>query len=361
MPLLRLPMELEKQPYSVPLLSEIENSPWNGMKVASLFSGGGGSSIGYRMAGYRVVWANEFVEQARQTYIANSSPATIVDPRDIREVKGSEILSACGLSAGELDVLDGSPPCASFSMSGKREKLWGKEKQYSDTSQRTDDLFYEYIRIIDDTRPRSFIAENVSGLVIGKSKGYYLRIFERLKSLGYSVRSSLVDAQWLGVPQRRRRLFFIGIRNDIGIDPEFPKPLPYFYSVAEALNGISNSDEDLEYSSIIGYAVHKEWVNLGPGCSSKKYFNLVRADPNLPCPTITATTQQGSARVTHYSEPRYFTVPELKRLSSFPDDYQVTGTYPQRCERFGRAVPPIMMRAISSKLYETLRGNNGRL
>src|SRR5262249_35052188 len=135
----------------------------------------------------------------------------------------------------ELDLLDGSPPCASFSTAGKREKGWGQVKPYSDTRQRTDDLFFEYARLLRGLRPRVFVAENVSGLVRGTAKGYFLQILRELKACGSGVQARLLDAQWLGVPQVRRRVIFQGAREDLGREPAFPKPLPYRYAVADAL------------------------------------------------------------------------------------------------------------------------------
>ena len=87
-------------------------------------------------------------------------------------------------------------------------------------------LFFEYARILEGLQPRAFVAENVAGLVRGKAKGYFKLILKRLKDCGYNVRAAVLDASWLGVPQSRRRLIFIGFRDDLGIAPQFPKPLP---------------------------------------------------------------------------------------------------------------------------------------
>ena len=159
-----------KPAYSVPSMAAIRALPWNGLEVALTFAGAGGSSTGYRMAGYRVLYANEFIEAARDTYRANAASTTILDGRDIRTVKASDILKAIDRKAGELDVLDGSPPCSSFSTAGKREKGWNTVKKYSDGAQRSDDLFYEFARLVEGIRPRVFVAENVSGLVKGTSR-----------------------------------------------------------------------------------------------------------------------------------------------------------------------------------------------
>ena len=234
-------------------MREIARSPLNGQRVVSLFSGCGGSSLGYRMAGFKVVWANEFIPAARETYHANF-PDTVVDGRDIRSVTGAEILAATGLEAGELDILDGSPPCASFSMAGKRQQHWGKVKKYSDTTQRTDDLFFEYVRLLRELRPRRFIAENVGGLVRGVGKGFFLEIFAGLKAAGYRVESRLLDAQWLGVPQARQRIFFVGVRNDVDGAPGFPAPLPYRYSVRDALPWIGAVETNCSWESVMASA-----------------------------------------------------------------------------------------------------------
>jgi len=240
-----------KPPYRVPTMEEIRALPPNGLTVASTFSGGGGSSTGYKLAGFRVVWANEFIPAAAETYRANH-PDTILDTRDIRTVQPEEIraaLESAGVS--ELDVLDGSPPCASFSSAGKREKAWGKVKKYSDSEQRTDDLFLEYIRILRGLKPRAFVAENVAGLGKGTAKGWFLEILRELKASGYRVACRQLDAQWLGVPQARQRLIFLGFREDLEREPVFPAPLPYRYSIREALPWLDRVIHDTsgQYSS----------------------------------------------------------------------------------------------------------------
>lgn len=243
--------DTSKPPYRVPSMAEIGAIPWNGFTAVSTFSGCGGSSLGYKMAGFKVLWANEFIPAAQEVYRLNH-PNTILDTRDIRQVKAQDILDAIGMQPGELDLFDGSPPCASFSTAGKREAGWGKVKNYSDTKQRTDDLFFEYARLVKGIQPRVFVAENVSGLVKGTAKGYFKLILQELKNCGYNVKAKVLDAQWLGVPQMRQRLIFIGVRNDLGVEPAFPKPLSYQYTVRDALpwivtigtsNGFGHSEQ----------------------------------------------------------------------------------------------------------------------
>mgnify|MGYP001574675576 CR=1 FL=1 len=164
------PERQDVPPYRVPSMAEVAAVPSNGLRVVSTFSGCGGSCLGFEMAGFRIVFASEFVEAARATYALNH-PGVPIDERDVRIVTPEDVLAKIEMGAGELDVLEGSPPCASFSTAGKREKGWGKEKAYSDTTQRADDLFFEYARLLKGMQPRMFVAENVSGLVKGKAKG----------------------------------------------------------------------------------------------------------------------------------------------------------------------------------------------
>jgi DNA (cytosine-5)-methyltransferase 1 len=464
--------ETAKPVYHVPTLAEIMAGPRNGFTVASSFSGAGGSSCGYWMAGFTVGWASEFVPEAAETYRANW-PAAALDTRDIRDVQPADVLAALSLKAGELDIWDGSPPCASFSMAGNREADWGKVKAYSGTRQRTDDLFYEYARMVEGIMPRVFIAENVAGLVRGTAKGYFKRILARLQAAGYRVKAFKLDASWLGVPQARQRIMFVGVRADLGMDPVCPAPLPYRYSVRDALphivmqgdnggfgagamrpatvpsptiassvnggnswfapsrvvalqrydgersvdepaptimshnalhtrnqivarvihdtsgergqgditdqpaptitpgaGGINShhfqlhgaaaddmtdpeTGQDLRIST---FAVGREWARLRPGEKSGRYWNLWRLDPGAPSPAVAAQAgrQSASGTLTHGEICRKLNLQELRALSSFPPDFVLTGSYVQRWERIGRAVPPVMMAALAGAIRDQI-------
>lgn len=432
-----------KPAYRVPSMAEICALEPNGFTAASTFSGCGGSSLGYRMAGFRMAYANEFVEAARDTYRANAAEYTIVDGRDIRTVTGADVLQQIGLKRGELDLLDGSPPCASFSTAGKRDKGWGIEKKYSDTVQRSDDLFFEFARLLEEIQPRTFVAENVSGLVKGTAKGYFKLILARLRGAGYKVSARVLDASWLGVPQARRRLIFVGVRNDLELEPVHPLPLPYQYSVRDALEslaaeefalvhdtsgawgmgdvtdrpsptitvgvnavnanhfklivrppyaggGVAEADLDVPSPTVMAhglggvhygqvgmvtpepvthdpetgqeitlkrYAIGREWEKLEPGGKSDKYLSLIRPKVGRPYPTVTATAGGvGAAGPTHWAEARKLTLRELRSLGGFPLDFELTGTYAQRWERIGRAVPPVMMQAVAATVRDEILG-----
>lgn len=392
-----------KPPYHVPTMTDIAALLWNGFNAVSTFSGCGGSSTGYRMAGFRVLWANEFVPAAQDTYRANMAPYTVLDTRDIREVTAGELLAAAGVGMGEIDLLDGSPPCSDFSMVGNREDGWGKVKKYSDTKQRVDDLFFEFARLIKETQPRVFVAENVAGLVRGTAKGYFLEILKTLKGCGYRVSAKVLDASWLGVPQVRNRLILVGVREDLPASPVHPSPMPYRYTVRDVLphlavqynrtqfDGSGRNFQSADYPSpaittgptragsagivadqvgtdvsmidpetgqsldMRGYAVHDEWKKLRPGQRSKKYFMVRRQHLDEPYNTLCAA--QGDVTITgpaHWAEPRKLNLIELRALSSFPPDFVLTGDYARRWERIGRAVPPVMMSHVAAAVRDKI-------
>jgi DNA (cytosine-5)-methyltransferase 1 len=351
-----------KPPYNVPSMREIEATPWNGFKVASTFSGCGGSCLGYRMAGFRVIYANEFIPEAQRTYKTNH-PNSYLDGSDIRTLTPEKLLERAGLERGELDLLDGSPPCSAFSTAGRREEGWGKVKQYSDGAQRVDDLFYEYARILKGVQPKVFVAENVSGLVKGTAKGYFKRILQALRDCGYNVRCRVLDARWLGVPQMRSRTIFVGVRNDLGLEPAHPKPFPYAYTVGEALTPTpadTTSKQLNEESETYRYWLRaKPGETLGDVCrrltGKTSFLTHYKQSPDRPANAITQGTQQ----LYHWAEPRTLTLGELRRIGGFPDDFILTGSFIQQWERIGRAVPPLMMAQVAKTIEQEILSKIG--
>ena len=347
-----------KPPYRVPLMSEIRAIPWNGFSVASTFSGCGGSCTGYRMAGFKVIWANEFVPAAQASYEANQDACCHLDCRDIKNVQPEQILAITGLKKGELDLFDGSPPCQAFSTAGKREKGWGKGKRYEHGAvQCNETLFDHYIRLLRGLMPRTFVAENVSGLVKGTAKGYFLEILAALKASGYRVSCKVLDAQWLGVPQSRQRTIFAGVREDLELDPVHPKPLTYRYSVRDAIPEIVNISEvqsgafPKKYSSSSSPSPAVMAGRTTEMIIANKKFESVWGSVDTQHPTVTTAPNKQGGFIRQGTERRKFTIAELKRICAFPDDFILKGSYAQQWERLGNSVPPVMMRHIA----ETIR------
>jgi DNA (cytosine-5)-methyltransferase 1 len=312
----------------------------NGYTVASSFSGCGGSCLGFELAGFEVVWANEFIEAAAEVYRLNH-PHVPLDVRDVRKIDPLEVLheihAQCGRNS--VDVLEGSPPCASFSTAGGRHHTWGEVRKYSETRQRVDDLFWEFARLVEGIQPRVFVAENVSGLVKGKAKGYFKEILRRLRSCGYAVHARMLDAQWLGIPQVRQRLIFVGVRDDLverGALPAFPSPLPYRYTIEEVLPHVralqlGGAPDRWDSADRPASTVVQSGATTGP----TGYFSATQVE-----------LQSG--------ERRRWSIEELKVLSGFPADFALTGTYEQQWERLGRAVPPPMMRAVAEVIRDRI-------
>lgn len=342
----------------------------------STFAGGGGSSTGYRLAGGKCLGINEFIPEAQRVYGINY-PETLIFPEDIRKLTGKYILEKIGLKEGELDIFDGSPPCSSFSMQGIREDGWGKSKKYSDSEQRTDDLFFEFTRILKELQPKTFIAENVKGITMGGAADLLgngqMSMFEdeddtiyfQLVKAGYRVKYKVLNAADYGVPQARERTIFIGIRNDIVGDIIYPKPYGGFVSSREALEDMQLTKVEKEELSKSGRGLIFEelWKETTPGdsfsiaCKRLKgrsaWFAQTKLDPARPSCTITTHTEV----ISHWDECRLFSIKEVKRLSSFPDDYFVGDDYHKSFERIGRAVPPLMMKAVATAVYENILKN----
>lgn len=353
---------IEKPPYRVPSMGEIAQLPWNGFRVASTFSGAGGSCLGYRMAGFRVVWANEFVPAAQASYRANAAEDSVLDGRDIREVQARDILDSAGLQPGELDVFDGSPPCQAFSTAGKREKHWGKQKTYEHGAKQCNEtLFDEYIRLLRELQPKTFIAENVSGLLKGTAKGYFKLILQSLRQCGYRVECRLLDAQWLGVPQMRKRAIFQGVRNDLGLAPVFPKPRTYYYTVREVCPWLVEQPANSIYKDSEGAMKSADEPSRticagGHACGNRVVAELPARgthDKHKLDDAICAEYGAGDVvDIIQSVERRKFFISELKRICSFPDDFTLIGSYAQQWERLGNSVPPLMMRAIAEAVRD---------
>jgi len=348
--------------------------------VISTFAGGGGSSTGYKLAGGNVLVVNEFVDAAVDTYKENY-PDTPVIKDDIKKLTGKDFLELAKISKGELDILDGSPPCSAFSIAGKREKGWDKTKKYSDDKQveNIEDLFFEFIRIANDIQPKVIIGENVAGITMGEAKEYYNRIINEFSNIGYEAVGKVLNSADYGTPQARQRCFFVAIRNDImskiglnfmNMESEvYPLPSGTKVTLKQAIDNIQNDpEEEKMLLDFVQGSFQKKWIELLEFNPTKhlkpsdpKYieinpkqsmFNMIRPCPDLPCPTLTQAGQKmGLSGVFHYAKNRKLTILELKRVMGLPDDFKLSGKFDQQAERVGRMVAPLCMKSLIDNIY----------
>jgi len=357
-------------------------SAQNKFTVISTFAGGGGSSTGYRLAGGKILLINEFVEEAIASYKENyTDTPVLVD--DIKKYTGQDFLDKTGLKVGELDILDGSPPCSAFSVAGKREKGWGKEKTYSDGKVQVaiEDLFYEFIRIAKDIQPKVIIAENVKGITFGEARMKLNMFINEFEKIGYQVSYRVLNAADYGTPQARERTIFICVRDDVvddiglnvlTINQIFPLPTSKHISLESAIETIDNDLEEVEMlRDYYENSFQKKFLDPLPFRPLKhtkpsdqefrdwnpkaSCFNMIRPAPHLPSPTLTQQGQKrGLSGVFHYAENRKLTIKELKRIMGLPEDYKLTGTFDQQAERIGRMVAPKMMAAVADSIYNVV-------
>ena len=284
--------------------------------MISLFAGGGGSSLGYKSAGYDIKLSVEWDEEAAGVYRDNF-PDTPIYQGDIGNLSIDEATKLSGVSPGELDVLDGSPPCQGFSLAGKR-----------DFTDDRNQLFREYIRILKGFMPRAFIMENVAGLKKGKMKIIFAEMTKALKDSGYRVVCREVNAWWYGVPQTRTRLIWIGIREDLPFIPSHPLPtVRRPISFGQAVPG--SNDRQLQS------AVFKK---------SNPWRSINKPSPTLLAsnsPDIKITTPDGTVV-------RKYNLKEAKVIQSFPEDFKINLKHPFK--PIGNSVPPLMAEAIGLHL-----------
>lgn len=388
--------EDERPAYYVPSMEERKSFPTNDLLAVSTFSGCGGSSLGLKAAGFTIPYAVEFTPQGSATYRANA-PETFVDQRDIREIQPADILDHLDLKPGELDLFEGSPPCSSFSSAGVRAGAdfsgrVGKIKPYSEgIKQRTDDLFEEWVRLVDGLRPKALLAENVPDMAkAGAARDYLFMIQGMLNDLGYEVHAKVYSSLAAGAATMRKRMIITGVRKDVGVVPR-PMLSGSGYTLREALATlpVPNPEDELGWSFIDGtgvdpetggpipsckdpetckhtkfegrcaYAMAPVWASLERGKWHPKYLTLGRASWDKPCPTFLASGGgAGSSAIMHPDECRRFTATEIKWMSGFPADFILTGHPGRRYERIARAVTPPLYQAIGPYLAKAIKGGS---
>lgn len=303
--------------------------------------------MGYKLAGGKVLLAVEWDDDAAMTYRHNHL-GTPLYHGDIAKLSVDEVLTWTGLQPGELDIFDGSPPCQGFSMAGKR-----------DITDSRNQLFREYVRLLRGLQPRVFVMENVSGMVKGKMKLIFAEILKELKASGYQVSARLMNTKYFDVPQARQRLIFIGVRNDLAINPSHPKPQAHPVTFKYACGDLREK-EFADDRMITGKL--KRLRQIQPDewkCDKKLYQHFVGSLGGyistmwLGWHRVSGTlvkSEFGATGLIHPDRERYISLAEARRISTFPDDYWFSSRE-KGIERMGNCVPPLLMKAIAEHIY----------
>jgi DNA (cytosine-5)-methyltransferase 1 len=312
----------------------------NGLKVFGTFINGGGSTMGYKLAGFTHLGGVEIDPQVAEIYKENHNPKYLY-VQDIREFNKRDDLPD---ELFDLDLLDGSPPCSTFSTIGDREKAWGKEKVFREgqAKQTLDDLVFVYAETINKLRPKVAILENVKGIIMGNAKAYVKEVNKRLDKYGYNVQIFLLNAATMGVPQRRERVFFICSRKDLN----FPKLKLEFSERAIPFGEIKETG--------LKEGIDGKMGDMWDRCKQGDAFSTITPNANFSrrrlsdakvCNTITAS----GGEFFHSTEKRKISDYEIKLIGSYPLDYNFKGIRPMYL--IGMSVPPVMMAQISRQIH----------
>jgi DNA (cytosine-5)-methyltransferase 1 len=327
-------------------------------KVFSCFACGGGSTMGYKLAGFDVLGCNEIDPKMIEAYKANYSPKyTYLEP-----IQTFKLRDDLPQELYELDILDGSPPCSSFSMAGNREKDWGKEKKFREgqAEQVLDNLFFDFIDLAKKLQPKVVIAENVKGLLLGNAKEYVRKIYREFDLAGYHVQHWLLDASKMGVPQRRERVFFIAMRKDLAepfmvqkdmftvvpeLKLEFNEPEIPFKEVYHDYTDRPLSEHYQKFWNIrkpgdVDFSVSSERMGKNPNAQFQYKYLYMGKVAN----TITAGEQ-----CVLFDSPRYRNFDELCECGTYPKDYNFIKNKPEYL--IGMSVPPVMTAQIATEVY----------
>ena len=329
--------------------------------VFSCFACGGGSTMGYKLAGFDVLGCNEIDPKMIEAYKTNHNPKyAYLEP--IQTFKNRKDLPK---ELYNLDILDGSPPCSSFSMAGNRDKDWGKGKKFREgqAEQVLDTLFFDFIDLAKELQPKIVVAENVAGMLMGSAKEYVKKIYTEFQKAGYQLRIEpyLLDASTMGVPQKRKRVFFIALRNDLA--PKFMEQIDMFQTAPkldltfneepilfEQVKEINSNERQLTGNAM------RLWKNRKLGDLDLDAVSTRDGRPNYMFNykfiynKKVSNTITGGDNCILFDEPRYRSNRELRLCGSYPLDYDFLKLKNEYL--IGMSVPPVMVAQIASRIYE---------
>lgn len=341
-----------------------------------LFCGPGGFATGFEWAGFQSLLGVDIHKPSLDTYGHNHPSAKILHA-DIREVTNEQILNLLG--DNEVDVLSAGVPCEGFSMANRNRTKFTDQRNF---------LFLEFLRIAEAVRPKVLLVENVANLA-RHDKGVFAQEIELgMQSLGYETTSTILDASNFGVPQRRRRVMFIGVRP--GMAFSWPKPThgqngTPFVTVGDALLGdlpaLNSGENASEYLSAPTNAyqrlmrkgadglINHEAPNHPQSTIDKiaataqgapmypNYKQRIRLSENSVSPTIVSGGVRPQFAYGHPTQARGLSIRERARLMSFPDTYEFLGGLTQGRVQTGDAVPPLLAKAVAESIVHSLLGD----
>lgn len=326
----------------------------NGLKVFSCFACGGGSTMGYKLAGCDVVGCVEIDPKMNEVYVRNHHPKHnfLMDIREFNKIPNDQLPA----ELFDLDILDGSPPCTTFSTAGQREKNWGKKKKFREgqVAQTLDDLSFVFIETVKKLKPRVVIMENVEGLLLGEAFSYVQRIYNNFQDAGYFVHHWLLKGETMGVPQTRHRVFFIACRADLQIDPSWLDMSfnyePVTYGEIKSGHGTKINENTKDYQMLKkaqrgDNGIADIYERLG---EKPRRFSARICWDDAVLPTILA-------KIFHYrpAEKERISPKDVIHAQTFPEDYDFNSDkYLDVDYICGMSVPPVMIKRIVTRLIE---------
>ncbi len=341
-------------------LNNLPSAGKHSFTAVELFAGAGGLALGIEKAGFDTIAFIEYNKDAADTLKTNR-PAWNVLCRDIADISHSNLVKLFGMEVGELDLLSGGAPCQSFSYAGSRLGL-------EDTR---GTLFYHFAVFLKKLQPKTFLFENVKGLLTHNGGATYKTILEVFEQAGYAIQKRVLNAWDYGVAQKRERLITIGTRNDLAgkINIKFPLPKQYKPVLWDVLQNVPDgpcalySESKRKIYELVppgGY-----WRDIPPEIAKsymKSCWNmgggrtgiLRRMSFDEPALTVLTSPSQKQTDRCHPSEPRPFSVRENARCQSFPDDWVFCGTIGSQYRQVGNAVPVNLAYEIAREIYKSL-------
>ena len=329
-------------------LRDLNKTEKNGKTVFSCFSCGGGSSMGYKLAGYSVIGCCEIDPDMMKLYRENFHPQYSYQ-MDVRDFMDQDLPP----ELFDLDILDGSPPCSVFSMAGKREDGWNREKRFREGQklQKLDDLFFAFIDIAEKLQPKVVVAENVKGLMVGSARGYVNEIFKAFSAAGYDAQLFLLNAAKMGVPQARERVFFVARRKDLDmpkITLNFQEPIVPFSNVRTEHGKPFGDSKTLKTLLELRQPNDRCVADISNRVRRKNsgFTSPINHDDE-PAMTITS-----GGTMFRMCDGLAMTKEDIINCQTFPQDYDFMD---QRAQYVcGMSVPPVMMAHVAHEVYEQL-------